>query len=118
MNWNDVKERYTGKTHVIDGILHQIVVEIKMSEEDTHIDIHIRAFGFDRLTLQAEYRPTEDKIKICNVDVAKEHRCMGYGSVAMNILFAIGDSMGISAYSGFLGPNDLDDPDDPHSRKR
>lgn len=118
MDWNEIKKKYDDRVVVIDGIDHQIKVEIEDNPEKVHISIHIKAFGFSRLTLIADYIPKEDRIKIYDISLAKENRNKGYGSVAMKVLSEIGKRVDVAFYTGFLAEDDINDPEDPEHRDR
>ena len=48
----------------------------------------------------------------------KQNLGKGYGSIAMNLLFEIGACLEVTAYTGALSDEDINDTKDPNHRSR
>lgn len=93
----------------IQNILHKNIVDI---------NIYVYFCNNKKLNLLTEYYGKESRIKIVDIQVEKDDRNQGYGSVAMNILFEIGELLGVTKYTGFLSDNDIYDIEDLEHKDR
>ena len=76
------------------------------------------AFGIKRLTLFAKCFSSERRIKILDIQSAREDRNLGYGSAAIEVLFSIGDAINVIKYTGFLSEDDINDHNDLEHKER
>lgn len=118
MDWNIIIQKYDGLKIVHNGITQHIKITVSEAMRTTDFYIDLIMFGFSRLRLIAEYCKEKNLITIRDIQVKKEDRNLGYGSLVMDILLDIGSLIGAVAYTGFLSEEDINDPNDPEHKNR
>ncbi len=113
-----IRMKYDNKTPNLNSDDYKIQVEIKEGYRKNDINIHLFFCRFKVITLFTEHFSDEKRIKIVDIQNNKANRNQGYGTIVMNVLFEIGEILGVKKYTGWLSTEDLDDADDPEHKDR
>lgn len=84
----------------------------------THKFLNIEITLGDIIRLWANLNKQTKVMEIVDIQISKNDRNKGYGSVVIEALFEAGENLETIKYIGTLSPIDLNNPDDPLHKDR